>query len=258
MQCSTCKQDNDRVVDSRLCSDGAAIRRRRECLSCGRRFTTYERAEVATRIVTKKDGRREPFSRDKVLRGLRTACQKRPISEDQLARIADRIEAEVFGDSDREVPSTEIGEKVIEELKALDKVAYVRFASVYREFTDVGEFVEALLPFLRGETLAKIPGGLNGEWRRSALKGAGGGGTGPLVEDPAKRPEAAPRPPADVPAPIGRREEILEAIAGRSGRPRGEIPEGLRAAASASAAEARRGPGILRKDARNGSHPGGP
>lgn len=169
MQCSVCKQDNDRVVDSRTCSSGGAIRRRRECLACGRRFTTYERAEAATRIVIKKDGRREDFSRDKALRGLRIACQKRPISEDKLGGIVDRIEAELFGDSDREVATREIGEKVMEELKALDKVAYVRFASVYREFTDVGEFVDALLPFLRAEALAKLQGGTNGDPRRGGL-----------------------------------------------------------------------------------------
>ncbi len=171
MQCVVCKQDNDRVVDSRSCGNGGAIRRRRECISCGRRFTTYERPEVQTRLVIKKDGRREPFSREKIIHGMRIACQKRSISMDQLAAIADRIEAGLFGDSDREVSARSVGEKVMEELKALDKVAYVRFASVYREFTDVGEFVDALLPFLRGEPLAKVQGFTNGgDLRRSLLK----------------------------------------------------------------------------------------
>jgi transcriptional repressor NrdR len=174
MQCVACKQDNDRVVDSRSCGNGGSIRRRRECLSCGRRFTTYERSEVQTRMVIKKDGRREPFSREKMIRGIRTACQKRQISADQVVAIVDRVEAGLFGDSDREVSAREVGEKVIEELKGLDKVAYVRFASVYREFTDVGEFVDALLPFLRGEALAKLRGGAPG----GGAHGSGAHGSG--------------------------------------------------------------------------------
>ena len=148
MQCAVCHQDKDRVVDSRSCEKGSAIRRRRECLGCRRRFTTYERVEVASRVVVKKDGRREPFDPKKLLKGLQTACQKRPISGDQLDRLVDRVEADLFGESDREVSTRAIGEKVIEELKALDKVAYVRFASVYREFADVREFAAVLLPFL--------------------------------------------------------------------------------------------------------------
>jgi transcriptional repressor NrdR len=175
MQCQACKADNDRVVDSRASSNGEAIRRRRECLSCGKRFTTYERAEVPCRIVIKKDGRRESFSREKLLRGMRIACQKRAISDEKLGGIIARIEADLFGDSDGEKATREIGERVTEELKALDTVAYVRFASVYRQFTDVEEFVEALLPFLRGEALAKLGsgtngGGTNGDGRRSFLK----------------------------------------------------------------------------------------
>lgn len=144
MQCLICKEDNDRVVDSRSCGNGGAIRRRRECLSCGRRFTTYERPEVTFRMVIKKDGRRESFSREKLLRGMRIACQKRQVSTDQLARIAERIEADLFGECDREVSARAIGERVIGELKNLDQVAYVRFASVYREFTDVRDFAAAL------------------------------------------------------------------------------------------------------------------
>jgi transcriptional repressor NrdR len=183
MQCVVCKQDNDRVVDSRACGSGGAIRRRRECLSCGRRFTTYERPEVAARIVIKKDGRREEFNRDKILQGMRIACQKRPISNDHLNGIIEKIEADVFGDADREVHTREIGERVTEELKTLDKVAYVRFASVYREFTDVGEFVDALLPFLRGETMVKLKAGGcvdgNGNGKRSLLKKDGRNGSYP-------------------------------------------------------------------------------
>jgi transcriptional repressor NrdR len=170
MQCLVCKQDKDRVVDSRSCGSGGAIRRRRECLSCGRRFTTYERPEVTLRMVVKKDGRRESFSREKVLRGMRIACQKRQISAEQLTRIVDRLEMELFGDCDREVSARAIGERVIEELKGLDKVAYVRFASVYREFTDVVEFANALLPFLAPEARMKLLAGSNGDWRKDPPK----------------------------------------------------------------------------------------
>jgi transcriptional repressor NrdR len=177
MQCARCKADNDRVVDSRSCGGGGVIRRRRECLSCGFRFTTYERPETPQRMVIKKDGRREAFNREKILGGLRIACQKRPISNEQLLGIVDRIETHLLADADGEVETRQIGEKVIEELKALDKVAYVRFASVYREFTDVGEFVDALLPFLPGESLAKLrsappppPSGGNGVARKVLLR----------------------------------------------------------------------------------------
>jgi transcriptional repressor NrdR len=166
MQCLVCKKDNDRVVDSRACAGGGAIRRRRECLSCGRRFTTYERPEVTLRMVIKKDGRRESFNREKVLKSIRIACQKRQISGDQLLRVVDRLEGDLFGECDREVSARAIGERVIEELKSLDKVAYVRFASVYREFTDVVEFANALLPFLAPEARLKLLGGANGEWRK--------------------------------------------------------------------------------------------
>jgi transcriptional repressor NrdR len=159
MQCVACKADNDRVVDSRACESGAAIRRRRECLSCGRRFTTYERTEQALRLVVKKDGRREPFNREKLLRGMRTACEKRQVSNGELSAIVDRIEAELFGDSEREVSARAIGERVIEDLKSLDQVAYVRFASVYREFTDVSEFATVLLPFLSPDVRARMLSG---------------------------------------------------------------------------------------------------
>jgi transcriptional repressor NrdR len=156
VQCPRCKTDNDRVVDSRTCANGGAIRRRRECLACGHRFTTYEQPEAAARIIVKKDGRRESFSREKVLHGLRAASQKRPISENQLGEIVDRVEMAFFQDAEREVATREIGEKVMDELKVIDQVAYVRFASVYREFSDVSEFVSEALPFLRGEALNKV------------------------------------------------------------------------------------------------------
>ena len=158
MQCVVCKGCEDRVVDSRSSQNGNAIRRRRECLGCGRRFTTYERVEAVLRTVVKKDSRREPFSREKLLRSMRTACQKRQVSAEQLCAIADRIEGEVFSETDGEVSTRAIGERVTEELKVLDKVAYVRFASVYREFTDVTEFAAVLLPFLSEDARAKLIG----------------------------------------------------------------------------------------------------
>ncbi len=168
MECLVCKQDNDRVVDSRLSGHGGAIRRRRECLSCGHRFTTYERPELSLRVVIKKDGRREPFDREKLLRSMQIACQKRQISTDQLVQSADRIESHLFGDCDREVSSRTIGELVIDELKDLDKVAYVRFASVYKEFADVFDFAQALLPLMPQDAQVKIVQRANGEWRRES------------------------------------------------------------------------------------------
>lgn len=189
MQCLVCKQDNDRVVDSRSCANGGAIRRRRECLSCGSRFTTYERPEVASRMVIKKDGRREPFDRVKVLRGMRIACQKRQVSTDQLEKVVDRIETGLFGESDREVSARAIGEKVIGELKSIDQVAYVRFASVYLDFAGVAEFAAALAPFLSPDARARMLGGAavaggpvaGGPVPGSAVTGStgiGGAGTG--------------------------------------------------------------------------------
>ena len=148
MLCDVCKKDNDRVVDSRSCDDGKAIRRRRACLSCGQRFTTFERAEASVPTVVKKDGRREPFQRDKILNGLRIACQKRPISIDQLTRMVDRLEADMFRDTDREVATRVIGERLIEELKSVDTIAYVRFASVYMEFAEVKGFMDLVMPLL--------------------------------------------------------------------------------------------------------------
>lgn len=167
--CQVCKQDNDRVVDSRVCGNGGAIRRRRQCLSCGRRFTTYERPEAINRMVIKKNGNREAFCRDKLLRGMKIACQKRPISPSLLEEISDRIENDLFANSDGEVGSHLVGERVIEELKSLDKVAYVRFASVYREFTDVTEFVDTLIPILQSDARIKLKS--SGAWGRNLLKG---------------------------------------------------------------------------------------
>ncbi|MBM4045626.1 MAG: transcriptional repressor NrdR [Planctomycetes bacterium] len=157
MKCPFCKADNDKVVDSRASDEGMSIRRRRECLACLRRYTTYERVEDTPLRVIKKDGRRVPFERSKILEGLRKACEKRPISTEQLDRVVDDIEVEIYRKYDREVPSKDIGQLVMERLRALDKVAYVRFASVYREFKDVNEFVAELKPMLSSDQKKEIP-----------------------------------------------------------------------------------------------------
>lgn len=144
MLCPFCGHIEDKVVDSRESKEGESIRRRRECLNCGRRFTSYERIDEIPYMVVKKGGRREPYDRNKILAGLRRACEKRPISVNQLESIADQVEKVVQDSSDREMPTTEIGKIIMRRLKALDKVAYVRFASVYQEFEDVSEFMSEL------------------------------------------------------------------------------------------------------------------
>lgn len=148
MRCPFCGEKEDRVIDSRVSREGDVIRRRRECVGCERRFTTYERVEEVLPLVVKKDGRRESFDRLKVMMGLKRACEKRPISAEALEGIVDRIEAQVQEEGRKEVPSREIGEAVMEALQSLDPVAYVRFASVYREFRDVDEFMDALRGYL--------------------------------------------------------------------------------------------------------------
>lgn len=151
MICPFCRVDNDRVIDSRTSQDGLAIRRRRECLACKRRFTTYERVEEMSLRVVKKDGNRVPFEREKITRGLEKACWKRPIGPDDIERVVTAIEKEVYETYDSEVGSRELGELVMRHLSKLDQIAYVRFASVYREFKDVREFVNELEPILREE-----------------------------------------------------------------------------------------------------------
>ncbi len=148
MRCPFCRADNDRVIDSRAGDDGASIRRRRECVGCRRRFTTYERVERQLLYVVKKGGERQPFDRDKIKRGLAKACWKRPVSEDDIEVVVSALEGELHGSYESDVPSGVIGERLMELLKALDTVAYVRFASVYREFKDVRDFVEELEPIL--------------------------------------------------------------------------------------------------------------
>jgi transcriptional repressor NrdR len=144
MRCLFCGHIEDKVVDSRESREGDAIRRRRECLKCGRRFTTYERLEEVPILIVKKDGRREPFDRQKLLRGIMSACQKRPVPLAKLEEAARDIEAKLMELPDREVPSRQLGELVMDALKELDSVAYVRFASVYRDFKDLPDFVKAL------------------------------------------------------------------------------------------------------------------
>jgi transcriptional repressor NrdR len=163
MRCPFCKKDHDRVIDSRSANGGATVRRRRKCLSCQKRFTTYEKVEEITLYVIKKDGRRDVFDREKIKRGLLTACKKRPVSLQTIEDIVNRIEIELYENYDREVKSTKIGDLVMRELKTLDHVAYVRFASVYREFKDVSEFMRELKPMLAGPP---APRRTTGEARR--------------------------------------------------------------------------------------------
>ena len=149
MKCPFCAYKEDKVVDSRATSEESAIRRRRECLKCGKRFTTYEYVEEVSLMVVKKDGRHEPFDRKKVLGGIIRACEKRPISIEKMEDIATQIERAIQKKSDRQVPANRIGELVMDRLKNLDHVAYVRFASVYRQFKDVEQFMEELKDIIK-------------------------------------------------------------------------------------------------------------
>ena len=144
MKCPFCGFQEDRVLDSRSVREGEAIKRRRECLNCGRRFTTYEEIEEMRILVVKKDQRREPFERAKLLRGMLAACEKRPVSAETLEEVADEIERSIYNSGQRETSSAEIGEMVMDRLRRLDRVAFVRFASVYREFEDVTQFKEII------------------------------------------------------------------------------------------------------------------
>lgn len=144
MRCPKCHKDEDKVIDSRISRDGVAIRRRRECLPCGHRFTTYETIEPADLVVIKRNGSREPFDREKLLRGLSKACEKRPVSGDELKVATDEIIAELEREGSREIPTKLLGIKVMDKLHGIDPVAYVRYASVYRQFQDVGEFIDEI------------------------------------------------------------------------------------------------------------------
>ncbi len=148
MKCPFCGFMDDKVIDSRLGKEGDIIRRRRECLKCERRFTTYERVEEVLPMVVKKDGRREPFDRGKILAGIKKACEKRPISMEAIEKTVNEIEASFADAADKEIKSTQIGERVMARLRELDDVAYVRFASVYRSFKDINEFMAELKDIL--------------------------------------------------------------------------------------------------------------
>ena len=144
MKCPFCGHPESKVIDSRPADENASIRRRRECLACGKRFTTYETVESLPIVVIKKDGSRQSFDRQKVLRGMIRACEKRPVSLAELERIADEIEQELQNSMERELRTADIGEKVMERLRSVDQVAYVRFASVYRQFKDIDTFMAEL------------------------------------------------------------------------------------------------------------------
>jgi len=144
MRCPFCKRDDSKVLDSRESAEGTVTRRRRECLGCRKRFTTYERVEELMPAVVKKDGRREPYDREKLISGLQKAVEKRPVSMDQLEALVAEVEARVLERGEKEVPSSLVGEEVMRRLRALDQVAYVRFASVYRSFRDIEEFMDEL------------------------------------------------------------------------------------------------------------------
>ena len=149
MKCPFCNQDNTRVVDSRPVDDNTAIRRRRMCDACGKRFTTYEKVETIPLIVIKKDQNREQFDRSKIEAGVLRACHKRPVSAEQIHKLVDEVETEIFNQEEREIPSSVIGEIVMDKLKDLEAVAYVRFASVYIEFKDVNTFMDELKKILK-------------------------------------------------------------------------------------------------------------
>jgi transcriptional repressor NrdR len=155
MQCPFCGQDNDKVVDSRAAEGGVAIRRRRQCLACQRRYTTYERAEEMVRLrVIKRDGSRVPYERRKIIEGLQKACYKRTVSDEQIRAIVEAVEEDIFRAYDKDVSSSFIGDAVMSHLRPVDKIAYVRFASVYRRFADVGELIDEAK---RAEQSAEAP-----------------------------------------------------------------------------------------------------
>ncbi len=157
MKCPFCANGENRVIDSRISKDGSAIRRRRECLACSKRFTTYEFVEEVLPMVVKKDGRREAFDRSKIRTGILKACEKRPISIERIETVVENIERACQDLQGKEISSTIIGEKIMQELQGLDAVAYVRFASVYREFRDVGDFMEELKDLMNGKSQPSKP-----------------------------------------------------------------------------------------------------
>ena len=158
MKCPSCSGMENKVIDSRLNKEGNVIRRRRECLSCSDRFTTYEKVERSLPLLIKKDGRREEFDRDKIISGVRKACQKRPVSIKNIEDLVDRVEQYLQELGEKEIHAVKVGEKVISEIYNLDDVAYVRFASVYRSFKDVNEFMVELKEVLKNKDSSKPPG----------------------------------------------------------------------------------------------------
>ena len=148
MICPFCGEDNDKVIDSRASDGGLVIRRRRACLACNRRYTTYERLEEMNIKVVKKGGEREPFSREKIRQGLAKACWKRPVSDEQIDDLVDNVQSELYSRPEKEIDSDALGELIMQRLREVDQVAYIRFASVYREFKDVHDFVDEMKPML--------------------------------------------------------------------------------------------------------------
>lgn len=162
MRCPFCKEDQDKVVDSRSSEGGRVIRRRRQCLPCKRRFTTYEKIGESFKLsVVKKDGSRVPYDRDKVIAGIQKSCYKRPVSADQIQEVADKVEEDVFRNYDKEVSSHFIGERTMRHLRSIDNVAYIRFASVYRDFRDAGELIEEVSQAIRQPDNNDQPGLFN-------------------------------------------------------------------------------------------------
>ena len=155
MKCPFCNAADTRVIDSRPADDNASIRRRRQCETCGKRFTTYEKLETMPLMIVKKDNSREPYDRSKIEAGIIRSCHKRPVSSEQISSLVDQIENNLFGREEREISSSVIGEMVMEKLKDLDPVAYVRFASVYREFKDVDTFMQELTKLLEHQERSK-------------------------------------------------------------------------------------------------------
>nr|NNM89303.1 transcriptional repressor NrdR [Bacilli bacterium] len=158
MRCPFCQAVDSRVVESRTNEEQSLVRRRRECIECGRRFTTYERVEYTPLLVVKKDKTRESFDRDKLMRGITRACEKRPITLEQIETMVDEVDKQLRVDYEREVPTSAIGERVMELLREIDGVAYVRFASVYREFRDVETFAKEILQLLNNQSGRKVEG----------------------------------------------------------------------------------------------------
>ena len=149
MRCQFCNNEDTKVIDSRSADEQNAIRRRRECIVCGKRFTTYERLETFPVMIVKKDETREPYDRSKAEKGIMLACQKRPVSMDQVSQLLDELESQLFNTGLKEIPASTIGEIIMQKLRSLDEVAYVRFASVYREFKDVDTFAEEITKLLK-------------------------------------------------------------------------------------------------------------